>query len=1149
MFFQVFQQPLGSKAGFNTALPKCTNTGIVGPDDQPCSCPTRTPPPTDTPVLPCAPTEANLPIIKQYILNRYKSSAFNCCERQSLPTMDNMPPMRLFVDPQAKPTAVHTASPVPIHWKDSVKGGLDRDERLGVIERVPLNDPVTWTSRMVITPKADGSPRRVIDFQPVNDHAPRQTHYTRSPWTIAASVPANKVKSVLDAFHGYHSVPLHPADRHLSTFLTPWGRYRYRTTPQGFLSAGDGHGQRMDIILGDHFPDSDRCVDDSIIWDDDISSNFQQVCKYISHCSAAGCTFNPSKFQFGEKQVKYLGFLITDSGVKPTNEFVNDIMSFPTPRNLTDVRSFFGAINQISYSFAIAPAMHPFRHLLSSKVPFYWSAELDTAFIAAKEEIIRQCEQGVRTFDPALPTALATDWARIGMGFWLTQKHCKCAGLLKPGCCPTGWQTVFCGSKFCSPAESNYHPVEGEASSAVHGLSKCRFFILGLNNLILCVDHKPLLSILGKQDLSTIDNPRLLNFKIKSMAYRFTPVYIPGKDHVTADAFSRRGDHPPATQPRPAPKADHTFNNVLPAYANTLGPPSWVSKPTISGLMIMNQPTTEELQESEELEAMIAGKVFSHIASINYKHDSLDTYSPYSEHALVSNDTVEVLTWSRLEASCQQCPTYTILHQTVRQGVPDQSDAWDERIKPFFQHRHSLSTLGPVVLLHDRPVIPAALRQQVMEHLHAGHAGANMMFERAASCLYWPHFRSDIAMFQAACTSCRQMAPSNPALPPEQLQHPTYPFESIVADFFTFSSRNYLAIADRYSGWLSVLQLSSDDSANIIKALRLYSTTYGIPVTMSSDGASVFISQQLQDFCRRWGITQRVSSSYHPQSNKRAEVAVKSAKRMVKDNLGPNGGLENDNFARALLIHRNNPDPTTGLSPAQVIFGRQLRDHLPLAPGKFLPHQNWRQTADLRERSLAKRHVLKAEQLSKGTKVLPPLPLGQHVAIQDQTGNTPRRWSKTGVVLEILPHNSYLIKVDGSNKATQRNRQFLRSITPYCPNPVSIPTPIYKPNTRAATTVNTESFATHDAAPPTPAICDAEPQIPANSQPIPNLPEPVPAPNKKKPSHLRERWIVADNFRNRIPDSSSNNNEQEDIGRLTLLSASGAYYMGTSQPA
>ena len=232
-------------------------------------------PPTATPALPCEPTEENLPIIKQFILDWFSSSAFNVCEHQSLPLMSDSEPLRLFVDPAAKPIAIRTPAQVPLAWHNSVRDGLDRDVRLGVLERVPLNTPDTWCSRMHITPKADGSPRRVVDFSPLNKHAPRQTHHTQSPWNIAAAIPPNTVKSVLDCWHGYHSVPIAPEDRHLTTFLTPWGQYRYLTTPQGFISAGDGYTDRMDRIIGD-FPDVKKCVDDSILWSTDIEKNFHQ---------------------------------------------------------------------------------------------------------------------------------------------------------------------------------------------------------------------------------------------------------------------------------------------------------------------------------------------------------------------------------------------------------------------------------------------------------------------------------------------------------------------------------------------------------------------------------------------------------------------------------------------------------------------------------------------------------------------------------------------------------------------------------------------------------------------------------------------------------------------------------------------------------
>ena len=63
-------------------------------------------------------------------------------------------------------------------------------------------------------------------------------------------------------------------------------------------------------------------------------------------------------------------------------------------------------------------------------------------------------------------------------------------------------------------------------------------------------------------------------------------------------------------------------------------------------------------------------------------------------------------------------------------------------------------------------------------------------------------------------------------------------------------------------------------------------------------------------------------------SSKRSKVAMKSAKRLVMENLGPKGQLDTYRFAGALLLHRNTPDPLTGLSPAMILFGREVRDHL-----------------------------------------------------------------------------------------------------------------------------------------------------------------------------------------------------------------------------
>ena len=86
---------------------------------------------------------------------------------------------------------------------------------------------------MVVVPKHNGEPRRTVDLQALNRASVRQTHHTRSPFMLASSVPPGKTKSVLDVWNSFHSVPLRMEDRHKTTFITPWGRFRYRVAPQG----------------------------------------------------------------------------------------------------------------------------------------------------------------------------------------------------------------------------------------------------------------------------------------------------------------------------------------------------------------------------------------------------------------------------------------------------------------------------------------------------------------------------------------------------------------------------------------------------------------------------------------------------------------------------------------------------------------------------------------------------------------------------------------------------------------------------------------------------------------------------------------------------------------------------------------------------
>ena len=90
-----------------------------------------------------------------------------------------------------------------------------------------------------------------------------------------------------------------------------------------------------------------------------------------------------------------------------------------------------------------------------------WTKELDETFLASKEKLIELVHEGVRTFDPQHCTALQTDWSKDGIGYLLLQHRCQCPTTEAPICCPEGWSLVYAGSRFTTPAESRYAPIEG----------------------------------------------------------------------------------------------------------------------------------------------------------------------------------------------------------------------------------------------------------------------------------------------------------------------------------------------------------------------------------------------------------------------------------------------------------------------------------------------------------------------------------------------------------------------------------------------------------------------------------------------------------------------------------------------------------------
>ena len=240
----------------------------------------------------------------------------------------------------------------------------------------------------------------------------------------------------------------------------------------------------------------------------------------------------------------------------------------------------------------------------------------------------------------------------------------------------------------------------------------------------------------------------------------------------------------------------------------------------------------------------------------------------------------------------------------------------------YWPYRHKMYSREGILLYDDREVVPTALRSKILDILHGSHQGTTAMGHRASASVFWPGITKDIKAKRDSCATCNSISPSLPQIPIEQSQPATLPFQKIAADYFDLNGSHYLVTVDRLSGWIDINGAKPSTPASgakgLIACLRLLFQDKGVPEELSSDGGTEFTSSETQEFLRTWGVRHRLSSAHNPQSNGKAESAVKIAKRLLRDHTLPNGSINTNTFMIAIMGIRNTPDPLSGLSPAQI---------------------------------------------------------------------------------------------------------------------------------------------------------------------------------------------------------------------------------------
>ena len=313
---------------------------------------------------------------------------------------------------------VHPPRRVPHAIKQRLKEELDKMENTGVIDKVTT--PTDWVNSLVVVEKENGKLRICLDPRDLNA-AIKRPHYPMPTLEDAlAKLTSAEYFSKLDASSGYWQLKLDDKSSYLTTFNTPFGKYRFRRLPFGLISAQDEFQRKMDEVF-EGLPGVTPLVDDVLISGRTRQEHDRSLQAALERSSTKNLKLNPEKLEVGATEVQYFGHIISPEGLKPGPAKVKAVQDMSPLINKKELHNMLGMINYLSkFAPQLSETTRPMRDLLKETVEFIWYHKQDEALKKAKELILSQ--HVLAYFDPSKPITLQLDAGQQGVGGALFQE-------------------------------------------------------------------------------------------------------------------------------------------------------------------------------------------------------------------------------------------------------------------------------------------------------------------------------------------------------------------------------------------------------------------------------------------------------------------------------------------------------------------------------------------------------------------------------------------------------------------------------------------------------------------------------------------------------------------------------------------------------
>lgn len=752
-----------------------------------------------------------------------------------------------------------------------IEQNLKEMKEQGIIE--PSKSP--WASPVVLAPKKDGSIRFCVDYRKLNSMTTRDAYpLPRIDDTLDALQEARFV-TTLDLRSGYWQVEMDKQSIEKTAFVTHKGLYEFNVMPYGLMNAPATFQRLMDIVLaGLKWQSCLVYIDDIVIYSPTFNQHLIDLKNVLQALRDANLTLKLSKCCFCRKEMKYLGHVITQEGIKPDPNLTKAVSNFPQPKTIKDVQSFLGLSGYYrrfiqNYAKIAEPLFKQLRQLKDKNYHLKWTPECTIAFETLKQKLTSAPIMSTPNFNQ--PFILELDACDYGLGAVLAQEYDKRKFV------------IAYASRTLSSAERNYGATEREALAIVWATQHFRPYLDGTTVLVRS-DCKALQWLKKAKDVSG----RLARWAMKLSAFHIENIqYRPGAANANADSLSRN-------------PINHTSNEEK---------------------LTNDNDTTTYQADIHEVSALET------ILNVWENTNVLDDIKEEQQADSKLNPIIERLKANPSPEFNDKRQPFVLINDMLYK-IKNSNRHYNQRILGN-KHLLVIPSTRQIKLLqwaHNHPTAGHAGQHKTLFRLSTRVYWASMrkdVFNYIAAC-------SDCQKFKY------NNIPLSAPMQMHEVLEPWHTIGIDIMGRFPVTTRQkrfLLVVVDYFTRWIEVFPMHTTTSIKVAEILaNEVFARYGLPKYILSDNGPQLVSNLFQEFCRLMSIKRKFTANYHPQTNmsERVNRTLKPLIAIFSQEHPHSWDKEIQQLAFAI---RTSINETTGDTPAFLMFGRDPRTPLDLIVG------------------------------------------------------------------------------------------------------------------------------------------------------------------------------------------------------------------------